>query len=335
MYPTPTTFHVEPTSLCNAACPMCPRTDVNGRTNPKLVLRHLSRSVITKIAEAKPSYVYFCGNYGEPSLYRDILWAIDTMREQPTHLGFVTNGGVHGVEWWADLAKRMGKDSHAVFSLDGLEDTHHVYRRNTKYEVVERNMLAFINAGGTVDWHFLVFKHNEHQVDEARRRANAFGAKFILKRTSRFMDATGNFSSSYPLPEEGVLEVPSNKDYVNKEMLELYADDFQKYVDRTPIVCKSVENRSVYVTADGKMFPCCWTGLLTDPSQHGTERISELVSIDGNNISLEHRNVEEILRSHMYRKIMEGWSNTTACGRAKVCALNCGSHDKYQEQMKG
>ena len=31
------------------------------------------------------------------------------------------------------------------------------------------NVNAFISAGGTAYWKFLIFKHNEHQVEEAKK----------------------------------------------------------------------------------------------------------------------------------------------------------------------
>ena len=51
--------------------------------------------------------------------------------------------------------------------LDGLEDTNHIYRRYTDWSKIERNAKTFLNAGGKGSWVFIVFKHNEHQVDEA------------------------------------------------------------------------------------------------------------------------------------------------------------------------
>ena len=46
---------------------------------------------------------------------------------------------------------------------------------------------AFINAGGRAEWDFLVFRHNEHQVESARKLAKEMGfAKFYVRKTGRF-----------------------------------------------------------------------------------------------------------------------------------------------------
>ena len=45
------------------------------------------------------------------------------------------------------------------FSVDGLEETNHLYRQGVKWEHVERNMKAFINAGGRARWDYLIFQN--------------------------------------------------------------------------------------------------------------------------------------------------------------------------------
>lgn len=297
-------------------------------------MAHLPFQAFKPIMEAKPSCVYFCGNYGEPALYRDLTKAIVLLRTQDVHIGMNTNGGVHAAQWWSSLARHMGKNAHVTFSLDGLEDTHHIYRRKTDYKHVEQSMRAFIDAGGEAEWHFLIFKHNEHQVDEARARAKKFGAKFTLKRTSRFIDIKGQLSSTYQVIDGTKLELPTNPDYVNKEMLELSTEDYQSYLDATPIACKTSKERSVYVSADAHVLPCCWTGQLVDPKQHGNERIKLLMDTLGkSSISLLHHSVEEIVKGRIFAEIERGWGCNRAQGRVSACSINCGAHDKFREQM--
>ena len=51
-----------------------------------------------------------------------------------------------------------------IFSLDGLEDTNHIYRVGVQFKKVMENTQAFINAGASAHWDMLVFKHNKHHV---------------------------------------------------------------------------------------------------------------------------------------------------------------------------
>ena len=36
-------------------------------------------------------------------------------------------------------------------------------------------MKSFINAGGSIPWEYLVFKHNQHQVEDAKKLAKELG----------------------------------------------------------------------------------------------------------------------------------------------------------------
>ena len=45
----------------------------------------------------------------------------------------------------------------------------------------------YISAGGKAVWDYIVFAHNEHQVEKAKKLAFKIGFKqFIIKKTGRF-----------------------------------------------------------------------------------------------------------------------------------------------------
>ena len=96
-----------------------------------------------------------------------------------------TNGGMNGPKFFAELAECL-KDfpfpTHVVFSIDGLEDTNHLYRRNVQWHKVMENAKSFIDAGGLARWRMIVFEHNAHQVEECERLAFSMGfKKFDIK----------------------------------------------------------------------------------------------------------------------------------------------------------
>ena len=75
----------------------------------------------------------------------------------------------------------------------GWLHTNHLYRQGVNWANVERSMDAFIGAGGRARWDFLIFEHNQHQVDEAETLAKRKGfEKFMKKKTGRFVDAKTN-----------------------------------------------------------------------------------------------------------------------------------------------
>src|SRR5262245_45739791 len=273
------TVHLEITDKCNAACPQCERNLQGGNDNPLLPLVELSladiRAMFPPEFIAQLTSLYACGNYGDAIVACDTLEIFDYFRSNnPTlRLGLLTNGGARPSEWWAGLAGLLRRDGYVVFGIDGLEDTNHLYRRGTRWDVVMRNARAFIDAGGTADWSFIVFRHNEHQVEPARALARRMGFRsFGVKRTARFIDFRRfRLADRTPVRDAGgaveyYLEPPKDAEWNNAALAELAVlrerhRDAEEYLRTCAISCKAVAERKLYVSADGYVLPCCWLGL--------------------------------------------------------------------------
>lgn len=176
------------TSRCNAGCPQCPRTE-----NPILPMQELTMADIKTIFPKKfcsqLSFIYLCGNFGDAMVSNTTLPALEYFHKMGVdHLCMHTNGSGRTPDWWRQLAKILNKpDDLVIFAIDGLADTNHLYRRNTNWNRIMESVEAFIGAGGRAEWHYLVFEHNQHQVEEARALARRLGfVKFQAKATSRF-----------------------------------------------------------------------------------------------------------------------------------------------------
>lgn len=231
-------IHVEPTTVCQAECPMCPRTVQGyhlGRVlNQFLTLDEFQRKIQPIVIDLEK--VLFCGTLGEPAACGDLLSMIDWVLASSPEcvIGMNTNGGIRDASWWAELANKTKHNmrSYVVFSIDGLEDTNHIYRRRVDWQRVISNAQAFIEAGGNAHWDMLVFKHNEHQVDAAKDLAKQMGFRFFrTKVTSRFEPGdgfeppSGHVQSFFPLP----------------------------------LSCMAKETSSLYLSAAGLWYPCCYT----------------------------------------------------------------------------
>ena len=75
-------LHVELTDKCNAACPMCIRTNPHtGKEQDWLLKRELSledfKDIVRPDDIAKIEKINFCGNYGEPLVARDLIPIIE------------------------------------------------------------------------------------------------------------------------------------------------------------------------------------------------------------------------------------------------------------------
>lgn len=189
--------HLEMTEACNASCPMCARNLNGGAVNPYLHNRELTIDDIHRIFPQdfvrQLKRIYMCGNYGDPAVARDTLEAFQYFRttNPDINLSMHTNGSMKRPEWWAELAKTIGRKGYVIFGLDGLEDTNHLYRQGTVWSKIMENVQAFIAAGGRARWDFIVFAHNEHQVEQAEQLSKDMGfEKFQYKKSARFFSNT-------------------------------------------------------------------------------------------------------------------------------------------------
>lgn len=188
-------IHVELSNFCNAACPMCPRY-VNGTeiVRPDLELTQITfnlfESWFPKSIIEKVNQWVFCGTVGDPMMAKDVVTICEYIYSinPKTYITFNTNGGIRSEKDWTrlgELSKMYDNHLRIIFSIDGLEDTNHLYRRNVKWDILMRNVKAYISAGGRADWDFLIFKHNEHQIENAQKlsadlRFNNFAPKKAL-----------------------------------------------------------------------------------------------------------------------------------------------------------
>lgn len=347
-------IHLEITNLCQASCPMCARNYHGGQINP--LLKDASwtlqdfKDIFTDEVIEQLSGFYFCGNFGDPILNADFLdmikWAVP---KKPTiNINIHTNGGARKPEWWADLARSLPSNHMVMFGIDGLEDTHHLYRIGTTYEQVIRNAKAFIDAGGKAEWVFLKFRHNEHQEDEARRRAKELGfTTFMLKNSSRFLgepryrviDKQGNVTHYIEAPSDNKMH------FISKDMIDRYRETIMPL----EIKCKVQELKEIYIDAHKNVFPCCWlasipytqydydnvnASLRAEIKRQYEELVKDLGGLD--KLSAVSIGIKKVLESTEWQNVWETYWTTK---KLIMCARICGTspsiskpHDQFIER---
>jgi len=232
-------LHLEPTDVCQAACPLCAReTDTNFRKDRQ---HHLSMSQILKVFDKEKiqqlDKMFMCGNYGDPAAGKHTLDIYKEFRHinPGIVLGMNSNGAVQNTLWWHELGRIFNQpQDYVVFSIDGLEDTNPVYRKNVAWDKLMANVESFVSAGGSAHWDMLVYRHNQHQVDACEQLAKSMGIKWFRAKVSKrgFTDR---------------LEFP-----IGWQPIETKIND--------SISCHALNEKSVYIDAQGNLGPCCWLG---------------------------------------------------------------------------
>ena len=327
-------LHLEITEKCQAGCAMCARTDDSGTFNRHLKNSELTLDQCSTIFESKfidqLDEMYMCGNFGDPIMARDTLETFEYFRDNnfKMRLKMYTNGGGRSQSWWKDLASVLSPGK-VIFAIDGLEDTNHVYRAGVRWDRVMTSAEAFIGAGGHADWHFLVFGHNEHQVEDARALSKKMGFKtFQPKKTTRFDSKVKAYSH---------LSMPMKKEYINDKVFFLKGVDekygsYDRYLDQVEISCMVSQSKSIYVSADGLVFPCCWMGHEPFANQIASSKSSQFSRMIGgiDVIDAKVHGLRGVFDSGVFDMVEESWSlNSTTEGKLKICAKTCAKAQNF------
>ena len=349
------TVHLEVTSKCNARCPMCLRNVLGGKVNPFLPITELTLADVQKIFPEtllrQLNRVFMCGNYGDPIMAAETLEIFRYFRaaNKNLHLEMFTNGSARGEDWWRELAKVV---TSCRFSVDGLGDTNAIYRRGTKWPVILRNMEAYLGAGGDAEWDYIVFRHNEMQVDDARALAKRLGFRaFNVKKTGRFFSNTKitvkDQQEVHGLDGqvEYYLEPPENPRYRNSALAkenEIVArhGTLKNFFAQTPITCKVAKERSLFVSAEGLVFPCCWTANQLYPWYYPEKgapiwKMIEALPSGLDSLNAKKTTIAEIVSGPFFQtKLPDSWSATSG-ERLFVCAKTCGQgFDAFTAQFQ-
>lgn len=360
--------HCELSTFCNAACPNCPRFFTGTHVVRSGVT--LSQVTIDQFKTWFPlnfvknvSIWKFCGTHGDPMMAKDVVKIIRHIFETNTQASIVvnTNGGIRNNQDWKTLGEVSSKhDLKIVFGIDGLEDTSHLYRRNVEWSKLMSNVCSYISAGGQAEWEYLIFRHNEHQIETARELSKQLKfANFIEKRAIGF-EHNGNLTDMPVFKPDGKYDYsilpPVNPDYrmskisldkiVNRKRDNL-TNFFKNNIDKleaefeevvgsfedkvisgnVTINCNSKKNNNseIYVNVNGIVFPCCFIGNSMDAfdiQEHALQLKTRLRSYGIDNFDLNKKPITTILtENHLNLFAAKDWENPQCL---EFCKKTCG-----------
>lgn len=315
--------HLELSSNCNASCPLCPRNFYGMPYNAGYEITELYLSDIKKIFEPKfvqqLTYLLVNGNLGDFMLARDSIEIIDYFRSvNPSiNIDISTNGSARNADYWKTLAPLATKVS---FCLDGLEDTHTIYRRDTQFERVLSNAKSFIDAGGNAEWKMVLFDHNQHQVEQAKQLSKQLGFKYF-----NLVDHGRNSGPVFDKNGNKVFHIGNSFDTGStaKTYMKLISTPTLSAPVKDSISCMSKNLKTIYVAANGEVYPCCYLGFSprTFKGYTGIEQIKELLGLFNNNA--KEKPLKQCIE--WFNLVEETWKKKTyEQGLLYRCNLHCG-----------
>jgi hypothetical protein len=184
----PVSVQMDASMHCQLACPLCPTAD--GRVRPALGSGHLKLADFEALLDRNPQIAHVeLSNYGEMFLNPQLADIIACAFERK-----VTVSGNNGVN--LNFAREDALEAIVRYrvraltcSIDGAtQETYSRYRVNGNLSRVLANIdrirehrAKLRSAFPLLYWQFVVFGHNEHEMQAARAMAAERGMEFVAK----------------------------------------------------------------------------------------------------------------------------------------------------------
>lgn len=313
----PTKLQFELSSMCNALCLGCVRTDGNSFNEKKYVIpdkQYIEFDVFKKILLA-PEFksvieLEFCGTIDDPLMHPEFLDFLDFASTAGKYNIIIhTNASLRSAKYWTKLAEVLKKnDRHMVkFSIDGMEDTNHIYRQNTTWSKIMENANAFISAGGNAGWQYLIFPWNEHQIMDAKALSVKMNFKEFMSRHDRSVATSLGLQLIQKIKVDNI----KRKDY--KSTVESVNEAFKDSVNNE-IQCNNQTKKMYFIGFDSRIWPCCFLHNGFMNMDRGRAEILQQRLFDAYGDSdwndLTKHSVEEILSHEFYAdNLVSSWQS--------------------------
>lgn len=220
--------------------------------------------------------MHFCGNHGDPIYHPKLFELVEFLKAHNVVIEITTNGSHRKLSWWSDLLKILDERDALYFSVDGLKDTLSLYRHGADWESVLAAMKLSAEAPVKSIWKYIVFRHNENQIEEARNLASELGFdQFTLVKSSSWESPLDPMLPSWEYVEESKrVELKRELEEIQKKKPQANVGPFNRLPVKAPAdeiferlksVSTAVERvyprchtEHHYLSASAQYAPCCW-----------------------------------------------------------------------------
>lgn len=176
----PPVINVSTGTTCNLQCTFCPtgKGEKQGRAD-----KYISHELVKKAMDELGDYLVLARlyTYGEPLLVKELPEMVSEAHRKRVYTLISSNMNYFNL----DLARRTlaaGLD-HIIVAIDGAtEETYRQYRVNGNFQKVVENTRKLIELKRemgrddlVIEWQFVPFKFNEHEVEAARKLSEELG----------------------------------------------------------------------------------------------------------------------------------------------------------------
>ena len=242
----PIAFSVEPTTSCNLRCPQCP-SGLRSFTRETGSLELETYKTIIDQLHRTSGYItlYF---QGEPYLNKNFNAIVNYAYQKKMYTATSSNAHYFNKENAESIIK-SGLD-RLIISIDGIDqETYSKYRIGGSIDKVIKGTQALVEAKKNLKsktphiiWQFIVFRHNEHQLEDIKKMAAEVDVDELSIKTAQIYEfETGNDL------------IPINENYSR------YKKDENGYRFKNKLLnhCWKLWSSCVF-TWNGQVVPCCF-----------------------------------------------------------------------------
>lgn len=242
----PIAISIEPTTSCNLRCPEC-HSGLRSFSRPiGMLAPELNKSIIDQLHKELTYIAYYF--QGEPYLNKDFLSMVGYASKRNIYTATSSNG--HYLD--DDNCKETIESGlkRLIISIDGTnQSSYEKYRIGGNFnKVIEgtKNIVHWKKKLRSktpfIVWQFIVFGHNEHEVDDIQKLSKEIGVDHLSIKTAQIY----NFESGSDLLPKN----PKYSRYIKKGLSYKIKNGLLSHCWRMWHAC--------VITWDGKIVPCCF-----------------------------------------------------------------------------
>lgn len=245
----PSKISIESGNLCNLRCPLCPTGQQDKSARKGFLSFDVFKKVIDEMGQNLTMIRLY--NWGEPLLNKDFLRMVHYARERGIDLKISTNLSMQMEDSTIEELLKAGLERIYISCNGASRTTYLKYHIGGDFDLVMDNMKRLVQKRREIPgcrtklvWLFHVFKHNEHEIDTARKLAQEIG---ITIKISKMRPDMGKevFETAQKALERDKAWIPNNPEYT------VISTKRQK---RVGCILPWTETM---INWDGNVLPCC------------------------------------------------------------------------------
>jgi radical SAM protein with 4Fe4S-binding SPASM domain len=243
----PFMLQVEPTSLCNLSCTLCP----TGRHELNRPYRHMRLNEFKSLIDDMERYLLFLvlWDWGEPLMNPELPSMICYASERGIQTVTSTNAHFLNNEAYTEELLKSGLTTLIVAVDSILADKYEVYRKNGDIGRVlgglnkAVSVKKRIGSKTLINVRMVIMRQNEHEIEEIENMARVSGADVFTVKSL-------NPSCGMVAQDEELL--PTNLRYRRYEYI---PNTYERM--RTGAICRRIWTMS-NIFSNGDVVPCCY-----------------------------------------------------------------------------